>query len=293
MKNLKITLLFALLSSFTFAQSSSECNWGIRDVSILGGSYSTNNVPSIVNFHDWFPNSRYLAEQANWNNDFRLGKKNTGSQTSLGATIFQSPLKFSANSMHQIRVSAVFGTSDLFAGSNSNETVLYHDTLSSSRGIEVSYTKYLEEKISVNASYKYVGANIDYRLLFNADGRWSFYGGVGAFFGATYGVNSQVDKRSYTSYKSESNSELDVNEYPKSKNDKSQNSSEVYAISSGSSYGFHLPIGINFRIGKNREFWRSWSLTFDMNNQFYQVANLPDDLFSYRMMNSLGVKYTF
>lgn len=290
MKPTLLALCSILLATASFAQSTSSCSWGIRDVSAQRGFYGSSQLPNVANINAWFPKSKYLAEQANWRGDFTLNTFAFGQQTSLGATILQAPLKFSTNAVHQLRVSAVFGSGELFSGGNRQETTLYFDTLRSNQGAEVPYEKYLEEWVYVSAGYRYVGASVDYRLLFNADGRWSFYGGVGALFGATYGVHSEVYKHSIVGYKDADGKGLELMHSPSADSDFE---SEQYTISSGTTLGFHLPVGINFRIGKNREFWRHWSLTYELNNQFYQVKNLPDELFSYRVLVSGGLKYTF
>ncbi len=288
MKHLLTAVVCAITLSLT-AQTENECNWGIQEVYVKGGGFNEYSTPHIKSLNEWFPKSKLMQEQGLWENDFQF-YGSYGSQSEVGAVIMQAPVKFSSNSTHQLKVGAVFGNNMLFTGGNYNTTALYRDTLRSSRGVEIPFEREFTESVHVEANAKYLGVSVDYNFLFNQDGRWTFYGGVGAMFSATYGITSKVYAWSYESNHVENNDEFSF--YSQSNGrDGEETREDVYAINGGSMFGVHLPLGINFRIGKNREFWRHWYLGYELNNQFYQTSNLPDDIFKYRKMHSATIKY--
>jgi hypothetical protein len=118
----------------------------------------------------------------------------------------------------------------------------------------------------------------------NAEKRWSVYAGIGASLGLSYNAQTHISY-STTDYFSGN-----------------------YANNSGSyDYGFEhfrnktnistsvfVPMGVDFRIGKNKEFWKRLHLYYEMKPalSFLSVPELRT-FTSVNMINSFGLKVTF
>jgi hypothetical protein len=116
--------------------------------------------------------------------------------------------------------------------------------------------------------------------------RWSIYAGAGMSFGVSYKAETYINYFAYSS-----NSAYNAN-YDYASN--VQSSSEHFRNKMSISTSLFVPMGIDFRIGKKREFWKRLHLYYEMKPSL-TVTSIPELRTSTQvnMINTLGLKITF
>lgn len=132
---------------------------------------------------------------------------------------------------------------------------------------------------------------LDASLIFrtNPEARWSIYGGIGFNFGAAFSTSVDIYYNSYHY----TNNQLGYSYASNYSNDSSKNEhfTNSTRILGGSLY---LPIGIDFRIGKNRPFWKQTHLFYELKPCLNLVAiQGGSTLLNGVFQHGLGVRVTF
>ncbi len=124
-------------------------------------------------------------------------------------------------------------------------------------------------------SYRSSQLGLDAALIFQSSDkyRWGIHAGVG--LSAAFGINSETrvtyhqNKYVVTSDGSEFGpSTFDIN-------DSETSTSETFKNKTGYTIGAYIPIGFDFRVGKNREFWKHVHLYLETRPGVY-VTSVPE-----------------
>jgi hypothetical protein len=141
---------------------------------------------------------------------------------------------------------------------------------------------------SYNASYSQEQLRLDASLLFryNADKRWSFYGGIGANFGLSYNAQTSVNQ-----YVSPYGSGYGYGLF----NDMVYNGThthETFENKGGFGFGVYAPLGVDFQVGKKRNFWMPIHLYMELRPGFNvnQIAGLGTS-FSAGNFSNIGLRF--
>jgi hypothetical protein len=126
---------------------------------------------------------------------------------------------------------------------------------------------------------------LDAALIFrtNESARWSLYAGVGASLGYTIESTTRID---YT---------VENVDRPKSKeNTIDSRQTEIFENKNYLTSSIYAPLGIDFRIGKKREFWKHLHLTYELKPSINFVA-IPEikTVTVVGMVSTGGLRYTF
>lgn len=161
------------------------------------------------------------------------------------------------------------------------------DTLTSSQTGEQIFVDSFSTH-SYNASYSQEQLRLDASLLFryNADKRWSFYGGIGANFGLSYNAQTNVNQ-----YVSPYGSGYGYGLF----NDMVYNGThtqETFENIGGFGFGVYAPLGVDFQVGKKRDFWMPIHLYMELRPGFNvnQIAGLGTS-FSAGNFSNIGLRF--
>lgn len=161
------------------------------------------------------------------------------------------------------------------------------DTLTSSQTGEQFFVDSFSTH-SYNASYSQEQLRLDASLLFryNADKRWSFYGGIGANFGLSYNAQTNVNQ-----YVSPYGSDYGYGLF----NDMIYNGThtqETFENKGGFGFGVYAPLGIDFQVGKKRDFWMPIHLYLELRPgiNVNQISGLETS-FSAGNFSNIGLRF--
>jgi hypothetical protein len=161
------------------------------------------------------------------------------------------------------------------------------DTLTSSQTGEQIFVDSFSTH-SYNANYSQEQLRLDASLLFryHADKRWSFYGGIGANFGLSY--NAQTNVHQYVSpygggYGYGLFNDMVYN---------GTHTQETFENKGGFGFGVYAPLGVDFQVGKKRDFWMPIHLFMELRPGFNvnQIAGLGTS-FTAGNFSNVGLRF--
>lgn len=271
-----LTALFA--QEATPTKTDKKCSFHITEVQLQNG-FQLNPMPhtNLLDFQAMAPNSALLTTDFS---SFSLANRQA-----------------TGGSFHALSVGIKFKKSNptLRLGiaylMNNNLNMAYekvikyaYDTLTSSQtGTQTILTH--------DSLYRYSMTNLskqlrlDAALIFrtNESARWSLYAGVGASLGYTIESTTRID---YT---------IENMDRPKSKeNTIDSRQTEIFENKNYLTSSIYAPLGIDFRIGKKREFWKHLHLTYELKPSINFVA-IPEIKTAtvVGMVSTGGLRYSF
>jgi hypothetical protein len=157
-----------------------------------------------------------------------------------------------------LRVGLRYASINQFSDWSTSEDRTAYDTLVGQNTSNIYYLDSVRSK-TVRGNYEYEQISIDASLIFRTKDelRWSVYGGVGVRFGLSINAKTSIgyDESEYTNVRGYSN-EMSIPTYAylgSGINESYQNKNSF----GGSAY---LPLGVDFRIGKDSPFWNMFHL---------------------------------
>lgn len=142
---------------------------------------------------------------------------------------------------------------------------------------------------SYNANYSQEQLRLDASLLFryNADKRWSFYGGIGANFGLSYNATTQIHQR-VSPYGNTYGFGLFNDIFI----DSGSHEQETFENKGGFGFGVYAPLGVDFQVGKKRNFWMPIHLYMELRPGFNvnQIAGIGTS-FSAGNFSNVGLRF--
>jgi hypothetical protein len=271
-----LTTLFA--QEATPSKTDKKCSFHITEVQLQNG-FQLNPMPrtNLLDFQALAPNSAFLA--TDFSSFSLLNRQATvGSFQALSVGI-----KFK-KSNPTLRLGIAYLMNNNLNMAYEKVIKYAYDTLTSSQtGTQTILTH--------DSLYRYSMTNLskqlrlDAALIFrtNESARWSLYAGVGASLGYTIESTTRID---YT---------VENVDRPKSKeNTIDSRQTEIFENKNYLTSSIYAPLGIDFRIGKKREFWKHLHLTYELKPSINFVA-IPEikTVTVVGMVSTGGLRYTF
>jgi len=271
-----IVITITLFSvSFAFGQKDIK-RIKITEFSLLPSGYiESNPSTTIEDFYSLAPNSKLLPPNFDdFNTNFHSQNISTGGFN----TSFLLGFKFSKKDGSAYRPNPILrmGLTYSFAQNvyfnTYKEDVFAYDTLISSNTGDktpvdsVSTTGY-------DLSYYSQQLKLDVSVLFrtNPEKRWVLFAGVGITFGGSLNAKTEITKFN-TSYISP-NSNSQVAYY--NQNQEYEIFSEQIISENNMAFSGYIPMGLDFRVSNNNEFWRMIHLFLEMRPSI-NITSIPE-----------------
>ena len=194
----------------------------------------------------------------------------------------------------QLRLGVSFFSETMFTNHLYKEDRKPYDTLTSAQTQEIIYIDSITTK-SYNMYYSYDQLRIDGSLIFrtNPKARWVLYSGIGVTAGIS--INAQTNiyydiyRRTYGH--AENNGSSIVFFFHSGSG---SNETEKIKNENNSGFSTYIPIGINFRIGNEREFWKQANLFFEVRPGINHTS-IPElqPITNARMQCGLGLRVSW
>ncbi len=276
----KLVLSFGLICfGASYAQVS------VEGIYLQSGSFFNAGKGSLTDFQALAPSSSILQQDLsayNTNPVFNFSFPGQSQSLSLGLNLGKMP-----NATLRVGLMHINQGNALSTGGSYTETFRV-DTLTSSQTGEQFFVDSFSTH-SYNATYSQEQIRLDASLIFRykADKRWSFYGGIGVNFGLSYNGVTHV-RHNVSPY---------GNSYPFGLfNDIMYNNGthehESFENKGGFGFGVYAPLGIDFQVGKKREFWKPLHLYMELRPGFNvnQIAGLGTS-FSAGNFSNIGLRF--
>lgn len=239
---------------------------------------------TLSDFKNLAKGSSILNQDYTGFSDQHFGRGNNNRNSLLA---IQLGIKFAKRPNPTLRLGVNYFSSSFINGSFVKDDSYVTDTLTSSQTGEQQYVLATETK-SVRMKQTSQQFRIDAAFLFrtNSNARWSLYSGVGLTFGYAFNNKTHIQYEEYTF-------EPTVNDYY-STNTSSTYANEFYRNRNFATFSAYVPLGIDFRIGKKREFWNRLHL-FGEFRPSLNYAKIPElkRILTPGSTQSFGLKVTF
>lgn len=181
---------------------------------------------------------------------------------------------YKANPLLRLGISYFSGTT--LTGGSYKEDRKPYDTLTST---QTGQTVYIDSVTTKNYSMNYSSEQLrfDGSLIFrtNPEARWSIYTGIGITAGLSINANTDIYYSNYgrteTRYANGSTS----SSYNYSSSDNSNSKTEKIKNKTNFGASTYIPMGIDIRIGKKREFWKRTHLFYELRPGI-NITSIPE-----------------
>lgn len=279
----KLLFSIALLSA-----GATRAQVSIQELYLQSGAFFGQSKGSLTDFQTLAPNSSILQQDLSAYTSYPQMFFNLPGQSqslSIGLALGKMP-----NATLRIGLTHINQNNALSTGGSYSETFRI-DTLTSSQTGDQYFVDSFSTH-SYNANYAHEQLRIDASLLFRfkADKRWSFYAGFGANFGLSYNATTTVHHR-VSPYGDSFDYGLYNDIFMGSIGSHEQ---EVFENKGGFGLGVYAPLGIDFQLGKKRDFWKPIHLYMELRPGFNvnQIAGLGTN-FSVGNFSNLGLRFKF
>lgn len=274
------TLIFSIASVSGYSQantnnspeSKAKKKFKITDASVaVGGMMQNSPINSIANFKTLNPQSVLL------NTDFSTYNSSTGEASIMGqafiANVALTKIKSDnpeKKAVGQLRLGLSYqGTT--ISNSLSKTDRMPYDTLTSSQtGQTVVLDSVKRYNYNMNYTTQEVRLDVSYIYRTNPSARWSVYGGAGIEVGKSIISYSTIFYSEGTSTQGMMNN----SNYSSSTSGKNK-IEERFINKSGFGYAAYMPLGLDFRIGQKREFFKQLHLFVEM-RPYINYMNIPE-----------------
>lgn len=279
----KILFSIALLSLGT-----AQAQISINEIYLQSGAFFGQTKGSLADFQTLAPSSSILQQDLSAYQSSPIYSFNLPGQSqtlSLGLKLAKLP-----NATLRLGLMHTGQRNALSAGGSYTETFRI-DTLTSSQSGEQFFIDSFSTH-SYHANYTQEQLRLDASLIFRykADKRWSFFGGIGANFGLSYNAATTIHHRvspygDYYGYGFFNDIMF---------NDFGMHETETFENKGGFGLGVYAPLGIDFQVGKKREFWKPMHLYMELRPGFNvnQIAGLGTT-FSAGNFSNVGIRFQF
>lgn len=179
---------------------------------------------------------------------------------------------YKANPLLRLGISYFSGTT--LTGDSYKEDRKPYDTLTST---QTGQTVYIDSVITKNYSMNYSSEQLrfDGSLIFrtNPEARWSIFTGIGFTAGLSINANTNIYYRNYGRTEIRYADGSTSSSYNYSGNDNSKTENFKNKTNFGAST--YIPMGIDFRIGKKREFWKRTHLFYELRPGI-NITSIPE-----------------
>jgi hypothetical protein len=288
MKKLNVLLLVAiqLMAIYSTAQETNK-KFRISEFQLQRGiDYSKNSAGTLADFQKLAPSSLLLQNDFSSFQQTGYDWRNESIFTSmqLGITFKNKP-----NPLLRIGIGHA-GTNSLNANFHKSERFPYDTLTFSQSGQQVFIDSVSSQYYGMNFMAERI--QLDVALLYRTDAtaRWSLYAGIGLSFSHSFNAKTIVH---YYAYNGTDNAYY-PNQYYSNGQFTSSSKSEHHASTNFWMSTASVPMGVDFRIGKNREFWKRLHLYYEL-KPMLSVHNLPviKQKLNTHFSQALGMRVTF
>jgi len=283
----KLNLGLAILGVVIFSNSNAQEKTPRVRISEFhlqtGFQYYPAETSSLEDFRKLAPNSILLKEDLPSYNSFGYynGRGNFSS-VQLGLTFKNHP-----NALLRVGISNM-GVSGL-QNSYSKQDYFPYDTLTSSATGEQTFIDSVSsQSYFMNHSSRQI--RLDAALIFRTDAsaRWSLFAGIGASLGVNYNATTYI---SY--YTNNYINNQNGNSYNYGYNNGSEKT-ESFTTKNYLTTTAYIPMGVDFRIGKNQAFWKRLHLYYEIKPSI-SMTQIPAlrTITTVNMTQALGLKVSF
>lgn len=261
----------------------------ITDYYLMPGfNFSVSNYVSIDDFRKLNPDAEILKSDFTDYTQTSYRSFDVNSQVA-----FKLGLKLNQKNSKQLQIGLLHSTYNNLNAHYFKSDKTRFDTINSSSTGNIYY---LDSVHTTNYSFAYQAKIISFNVAFifrtNPEARWGLYGGFGLGAGASYKSITSVFVNNYYSVETRKpNGEMVATSYSNIEN----GYKNVYLRNKPSFlFMLHLPMGIDFRLGKKREFFKRIHLFYELQPAFQlNLVHSIGGKFSTSVANSLGIRVTF
>lgn len=260
----------------------------ITELYLQTGTFFNQSKGNLADFQTLAPQSSILQQDLSLYQNYPMYNFNLPGQ----AQTLSAGLQFAKLPKATLRVGLTHinqGSALSYGGSYTESFTV--DTLTSSQTGE----QFLVDSFSThsyNARYSQEQLRLDASLIFRLNGekRWSLYGGIGANIGLSY--NGQTTIHHSVSPNGDSQFYGLFNDYIMYASGVHQQ--ESFENKGGIGVGIYAPLGIDFQVGKKRDFWKPFHLYLEMRPglNITQIAGIGST-FSAGGFSNFGLRVKF
>ena len=179
---------------------------------------------------------------------------------------------YKANPLLRLGISYFSGTS--ITSAFYKEERFPYDTLTSSQTGQVIYIDSINSK-SYSMNYSSEQLRLDASLIFrtNPEARWSLFAGIGVNAGLSINASTDIYFNRYESSDTRFINGNGSSPYGYSNTDNSK--SENFKNKSNFGLSTYIPMGVDFRIGKKKEFWKRTHLFYEL-RPGVNITSIPE-----------------
>jgi len=277
-----------VLGALVIAGTSVNAQIKITELYLQTGTFFNQSRGSLADFQTLAPQSSILQQDLSLYQNYPMFNFNLPGQAqtlSAGLQLAKLPkatLRVGLTHINQ-------GSALSYGGSYTESFTV--DTLTSSQTGEQFFVDSFSTH-SYNARYSQEQLRLDASLIFRLNGekRWSLYGGIGANIGISY--NGQTTIHHSVSPNGDGQFYGLFNDYIMYSNGVHQH--ETFENKGGIGLGIYAPLGIDFQVGKKRDFWKPFHLYLEMRPglNITQIAGLGTT-FSAGGFSNFGLRVKF
>jgi hypothetical protein len=284
----KLNLGLAILGVVIFSNSNAQEKTPRVRISEFhlqtGFQYYPAETTSLEDFRKLAPNSILLKEDLPSYNSFGYynGRGNFSS-VQLGLTFKNHP-----NALLRVGLSNM-GVSGLQNSYSKQDNFPYDTLTSSATGEQTFIDSVSSQSYFMNHSSRQI--RLDAALIFRTDAsaRWSLFAGIGASLGVNYNATTYI---SY--YRNNYINNQNGNSYYNGYSNNGSEKTETFTTKNYLTTTAYIPMGVDFRIGKNQAFWKRLHLYYEIKPSI-SMTQIPAlrTITTVNMTQALGLKVSF
>lgn len=261
----------------------------ITDASIMPGIVFQNTpVVSLSDFQKLYPQSKILMEDMSGYSTSAGLSVSSGSSFNANIGVIKTA-KDGTNKSHTVlRLGVSYSGMGMSNHFYKKDTKRF-DTLTSSQTGQTHYSDSITYRnYSMYYSTQQVRIDISAVYRTNPLARWSMFGGVGIELGSSINASTTVNYSEYSYIETSG-----VSSSSNGSNNTSKSRSETIANKTNIGGAAYLPIGVDFRVGKKREFFKQMHLFYEV-RPFVNYMNVPElgTIASVGVKSGIGLRIT-
>jgi hypothetical protein len=287
-----LTAMFLLIVFASYCQELPEQNdyplFRLSEFSASTGSgLNHRKFSKSIDFQIFAPESIILANMHNNNLDFADYYNYSGD--AFFSFLLGMKIKNTKNPI--IRMGVSYFSALNISGRLFDDEIFRLDTLNASNsGVQYYKDSLIYHYYDSDYTAELVHLDLSVVWYANPDSRWSFYAGAGLTAGFSLNNQTSIDYQRHTRiYIYESNNPSGTTH---SGSYTYHDENEIFSNNLSSTFSLYIPLGLDFRIGKNRAFWNNIHLFYDLRPAI-NFVNIPESgsYYTASFLQAMGVRF--
>lgn len=268
MKKIKLLLLLISLPMLSFAQEKIK-TIRVNEAYMNGGFVKSRADQLSVNSLSKLTGETSLLLPTNDQNAFWYNSGTGNFNLGVGFQ-FRNKEKTGYREYLQFRTGLSYRGYNATARSSYQSETFPFDTLVSQQTGQEYYIDSTETRTRT-ILHSFDMLSLDASLIFRShpQGRWSLYGGIGAKFGVSTFAQTQISNRTYSNTISHSQSSYGASYGYYGNN--GENTTETFNNKANTELFIYIPVGVDFRIANNNNFFNKVHLTMDFTTNYRNI----------------------